>query len=200
MLPLEFVGEADRDRITCGVRLGGRRVGERNRHLLHHPNGLTHFRAVSRVEVVCHALHRMLKVGSVVLAGIVKNHILWDVLVPALEFTIVLLGRGSSCSCVVPPVARAAATSSPSVVIVSCPVPGRRARSINLFFDVVAHVELLGYVIDSDGQYYDDGRQGEPRVLCLNTRRDDDDGDGRVSRYRDEHRANRLRFYFKFHQ
>ncbi len=42
--------------------------------------------------------------------------------------------------------------------------------------------------------------RGEPRILSLKTCRDDDNNDGCVCRYRNEHCADRHCFYFEFHQ
>jgi hypothetical protein len=154
------------------------------------------------MKVIRHALHRVLKISSIVLAGIVENDIVWDVFVPALEFRSIILGRGSSCGCVVPSVARATATPSSVVVVVvvvPCPVSGGRARRIIFFLDVVPHVDLLGDVAHANGQYYNDDCEREPRVLGLDTSCDDDDGDGRVGRDSNEHCADRLSLYFEFH-
>ena len=155
------------------------------------------------MQVVCHALHSVLKISSIVLAGIVEDDIVWDVFVSAFVFSSIILGRGSSCGRVVPSVARAAATSSSVivvvVVVVPCPVSGGRARRIIFFLDVVHHVDLFGDVVHANDQYDDDDREREPRVLGLDTSCDDDDGDGRVCRDSDEHCADRLSLYFEFH-
>ncbi len=141
----------------------------------------------------------MLKIRRIVGAGIIENNILRDVLVSALVFVFIGLGRSSACGRVIPSITRAA-TSSASVVVVPRCVSHWRVRIIIFLLNAVPHDSLLfGDVVHADGHYHDNDGERKPRVLRLNTRRDGDNDNGNVSRNSDEHGADWLSFDFEFH-
>ena len=62
-------------------------------------------------------------------------------------------------------------------------------------------IVVLFWCDPSDGNehYGDDDGKWEPRVLCLDLSEDGDCDDSSVSRYGEEHCADRLSLYLKFH-
>ena len=155
--PAVLIARADGDCITRHISRGSGWARQRDRDLLHLANGFPQISTVGGVQVVRHALDSMLKVCSVIRTGVIEDNIFGNVLVPALEFVLIRLCRGSACCRIIPSVTRAA-TSSASVVVVVPPgfSSGRRSRSVILLLYVVPNGDLLGYVIHSDCQYDDD--------------------------------------------